>query len=37
MILFRNLRQYEQIIANLALESSEASHTLSSCLFELCN
>ncbi|CAF0994955.1 unnamed protein product [Rotaria sordida] len=33
----QNLRQYEQIIANLALESSEASQTLSSCLFELCN
>ncbi|CAF3391393.1 unnamed protein product [Rotaria socialis] len=33
----QNLRQYEQILANLALESSEASHTLSSCLFELCN
>ncbi|CAF4662460.1 unnamed protein product, partial [Rotaria sp. Silwood2] len=33
----QNLRQYEHIIANLALESSEASQTLSSCLFELCN
>ncbi|CAF3386863.1 unnamed protein product [Rotaria sp. Silwood1] len=33
----QNLRQYEQIIANLALESTEASQILSSCLFELCN
>jgi len=33
----QNLRQYEQLIANLALDSSEASHTLSSCLFELYN
>jgi hypothetical protein len=34
---FRNLRQYEQHLANLALESTEASNTLSSCLFELYN
>jgi len=33
----QNLRQYEQLMANLALEASEASHTLSSCLFELYN
>ena len=33
----RNLRQYEQLMANLALEASEASQTLSSCLFELYN
>ncbi|CAF2546599.1 unnamed protein product [Rotaria sp. Silwood2] len=33
----QNLRQYEQHLANLALESTEASNTLSSCLFELYN
>ncbi|CAF3963187.1 unnamed protein product, partial [Adineta steineri] len=33
----QNLRQYEQHLANLALESSEASNILSSCLFELYN
>ncbi|CAF3709859.1 unnamed protein product [Rotaria sordida] len=33
----QNLRQYEQHLASLALESSEASTTLSSCLFELYN
>ncbi|UJR10745.1 hypothetical protein I4U23_014933 [Adineta vaga] len=33
----QNLRQYEQHLANLALEPSEASHTISSCLFELYN
>ncbi|CAF1185080.1 unnamed protein product [Adineta steineri] len=33
----QNLRQYEQHLANLALESSEASTILSSCLFELYN
>ncbi|CAF0764009.1 unnamed protein product [Adineta steineri] len=33
----QNLRQYEQLLANLTLESSEASHILSSCLFELYN
>ncbi|UJR35052.1 hypothetical protein I4U23_027828 [Adineta vaga] len=33
----QNLRQYEQLLANLTLEASEASHILSSCLFELSN
>ncbi|CAF1004616.1 unnamed protein product [Adineta ricciae] len=33
----QNLRQYEQLLANLTLESLEASHILSSCLFELYN
>jgi len=33
----RNLRQYEQHLAYLALETNEASSTLSSCLFELYN
>ncbi|CAM4779810.1 unnamed protein product [Rotaria magnacalcarata] len=33
----QNLRQYEPHLANLALEPSEASNTLSSCLFELYN
>ncbi|CAF3391643.1 unnamed protein product [Rotaria sp. Silwood1] len=33
----QNLRQYEQHLTNLVLESSEASNTLSSCLFELYN
>lgn len=33
----QNLRQYEQHLAYLALETNEASSTLSSCLFELYN
>jgi len=33
----QNLRQYEQHLATLALEATEASNTLSSCLFELYN